>query len=244
MPGTYRGTSTGGQSGMYTGVDTQGAGRHHFYLRNVADTYFGKSDPWTPNLLNGTWGSGAGTGPFAITFTVTDSVSLAAIQNATVTLSRTGETATALTNASGVVVLYVTAATFTRTVAANGYATAGASQVVTIASSVDLSLSSFSITPSASPETTGYGRIRYAGAAVEGAVVEVEITRWANGTTGVGITPRLYRTITNASGDFQVVGLPRLSTYRVRVDAGEWTLAAVTLDAATTPLLAPLGPLV
>lgn len=54
MPGTYRGNSVGGQSGMYVGVDSQGGGRWHFLLRNIADTYVGKSTPWTPNLLNTT----------------------------------------------------------------------------------------------------------------------------------------------------------------------------------------------
>ena len=186
-------------------------------------------------------GSGTGTGARLVTITVDDGTD--PLENATVRMSQGAESYSTTTNASGIAVFALDDATWTVTVTKALYSFTPTTLVVNGTETATYSMTATVITPSSTPETTGYGRIRYAGAAVVGAVVEVEITRWANGTTGSGITPRLFSAITDSSGDYEIEGLPRLATYRVRVDNGEWTQSAVLLDATTTPLIAPIGPL-
>jgi hypothetical protein len=66
-------------------------------------------------------GGGGLTGDFNLTVTVTDADDSAPIENATVTLSRTGERGAELTNASGVAVVGLDAATWSYVVRAAGY---------------------------------------------------------------------------------------------------------------------------
>lgn len=53
LPGTYRGTSIGGGTGLHYGIDSNGR-RWHFLLANVADSYYGHDQPLSSNLLNTT----------------------------------------------------------------------------------------------------------------------------------------------------------------------------------------------
>lgn len=100
------------------------------------------------------------------------------------------------------------------------------------------------ITPSDPEQTTGHITVFTADhVPVEGAVVEIEILRLANGTTGSGISDPLVSQTTDSNGFAEFVGLPRLATYRVRIDAGRWFRGG-TLDADTTPLAGSIGPAV
>jgi hypothetical protein len=79
---------------------------------------------FTANALElaptGSGGSGP-TGDYTLTVTVTDSTTDAAIEKATITLSRSGERAVETTNVSGVAAIGVDAATWTYVVRAAGY---------------------------------------------------------------------------------------------------------------------------
>jgi hypothetical protein len=77
------------------------------------------------------------TGDYTLTVTVTDSDTSQPIENATVTLSRTGERGAELTNASGVAVVGLDAATWSYIVRASGYE----SQTGTVVVSGDAALS-------------------------------------------------------------------------------------------------------
>lgn len=182
-----------------------------------------------------------GTGARLVAITVNDGAT--ALENATVRMTQGGESYAVLTNVSGVAVFALDDATWTVTVTKAGYTLAPTTIIVNGTETATYSMTAVTITPSDPGETTGYVTIRtLAGVEVSGVVVDVEVTRWANGTTGSGITPRMRSRTTDVNGYAEFTGLPRLATYRVRVDGGEWTSSAVTLDAATTPLTAPIGP--
>lgn len=188
-----------------------------------------------------TGSSGAGTGARSVTITVNDGATV--LQSATVRMTQGAESYVVLTNVSGVAVFALDDATWTVTVTKAGYTFTPTTIIVNGTETATYSMTAVTITPSDPGETTGYVTIRtLAGVDVSGAVVDVEVTRWANGTTGSGITPRMRSRTTDVNGYAEFTGLPRLATYRVRVNDGEWTSAAVTLDAATTPLAAPIGP--
>ena len=74
------------------------------------------------NVIYTTVNAGGLTGPFTRTITITDSVTNAPIQGATVRLFRTGESESKATNASGVVEFATGAFTFTYAIVAIGYA--------------------------------------------------------------------------------------------------------------------------
>jgi hypothetical protein len=81
--------------------------------------------------ITGGGGGGGLTGDYTLTVTVTDSDDSAPIENATVTLSRTGERGAELTDEDGVAVLGLDAATWSWIVRAAGYESA--TGVITIA---------------------------------------------------------------------------------------------------------------
>jgi hypothetical protein len=74
-----------------------------------------------PGLIGAIEGGGGLTGDFTLTVTVTDADDSAPIQNATVTLSRTGERGAELTDVNGVAVVGLDAATWSWIVRAAGY---------------------------------------------------------------------------------------------------------------------------
>ena len=180
-----------------------------------------------------------GTGPFAISFTVTDSTSLLPIELATVTLRRTGETATGATNASGQVILYVSAATFTRTVDANGYATAGASQVVTIASSVAVTLVATAVTPATAPgKTTVHGTFLDANGTVEqGVIVDLRLSSFAASAAGLGYDSAIRTAVSDSGGNVEFLGAWRQAVYEARRRGRHAAWVRFTTDDATTTAL-------
>jgi hypothetical protein len=115
------------------------------YVVDLADSYFATAGDHVSlsvasTAITGTvvvesltTGSGGGglTGDFNLTVTVTDADTSAPIENATVTLSRTGERGAELTDANGVAVVGLDAATWSWIVRAAGYESA--TGVITIA---------------------------------------------------------------------------------------------------------------
>ncbi len=187
----------------------------------------------------GAWGGSAGSGAYTITLTVNDGAT--ALENATIRLTEGVNTFTGTTNASGIAAFSLDAATYSVAITKDGYSFTPTTLVVTATAPQTYSMTAVTITPSDPAQTTGYVTI-YTGAhvVVAGAVVEIQILKLANGTTGSGINDPLISGTTNGSGYVEFVGLPRGATYQVRVDGGPW-FKGTTASAATTPLAGVLG---
>lgn len=110
-----------------------------------------------PTALMNASSSSSGSGANSVTITVQDNGSVA-IQSATVTVfSGSTIVATGSTNASGVVVLSLNNGTYTVNITAGTFnGSGGNSLTVSGATSHTYQLSPLSITPSSSPEVTGY----------------------------------------------------------------------------------------
>lgn len=182
----------------------------------------------------------SGSGARTVTITVNDGST--ALESARVRVTQGAESYVQSTNVSGVVTFNLDDATWTVAITKAGYTFAGASLVVNGTETQTYSMTALSITPSDPGQTTGYLTVRdSAGEEVSGATVQVQILKFANGTTGSGIDDPLATGTTNASGYVEFVGLPRLATYQVRIGTdGKW-FKGTTADAATTPLAAALG---
>lgn len=188
-----------------------------------------------------TGGAGGGTGARSVTITVDDGTD--PLENANVRVRQGAESYIQATNVSGVAVFALDDATWTVTVTKAGYTFSPTTLIVNGTETATYSMTLVTITPSDPGETTGYLTVRsMSGVEVEGIDVTIEVSRWAVGTTGAGLSVRTVTATSDADGLVQFVGLPRLATYRVRVAGGEWTPSAVLADAATTALTAPLGP--
>jgi hypothetical protein len=185
-------------------------------------------------------GTGSGSGAYTLTITVKDASNVN-LQNATVRLAEGANVFTATTNASGVATFSVDAATYSVAITKDGYQFTPTTLAVSATASQTYNMTTTTITPSDPAQTTGYVTI-YTGAhvAVSGAVVQVQVLKLKNGTTGSGIDDPLLSQTTNGSGYAEFVGLPRGATYQVRVDGGPW-FRGVTAEAATTPLAGVLG---
>jgi hypothetical protein len=186
-------------------------------------------------IIDDTPESGART----VTITVNDGSTV--LQGARVRMTSASETYIRSTDASGHAAFNLDDATWTVAITKAGYTFSGASLAVSADTTHTYSMSQVSFTPSDPGETTGFITVARAGAAVEGAVVEVEVMKLANGTTGSGISNPLFSGTTDSEGVAEFPGLPRLATYRVRIDEGEW-FKGTTLDADSTPLVGSLGP--
>lgn len=186
---------------------------------------------------------GAGSGGNSIAVTVTDSVTTDPIENAVVTLQRTGETAHDTTDVDGETALAVTSATFQLIVTAAGYVGYSEPLVVTASASVSVDLTPIVVGATDPGQTTGSITVYdLSGAVVSGAVVTLKLISLADGTVGVGITPSVRTATTNGSGIATFDGLPRLARYTLNVDGGATSSSGVTADAPTTNLLSVIGP--
>ncbi len=191
----------------------------------------------------GSGGGGGGSGVYAITITVNDGVD--PVQDATVTLAINASRYTGdVTDVDGETVLAPNegAGTYEVRIAAAGYEFTPASLVVTGDTAQTYSVSAVAITPSDPAKTTGYLTVRTAaGIPAEAVDVELQITRFAAGSTGSGISVPSITLPTNASGYVEFIDLPRLAAYRLRIaDASGW-YEGVTADDETTPLVSILG---
>lgn len=206
-----------------------------FYEAEIANAIF------IPGITSG-GGGGTGTGANTITITVNDGT--AVLENAKVRVTNGAESYLGTTNASGVVTFALDDATWSVAITKPGYQFTPTTLVVSATASQTYSMSAVTITPSAVSETTGYVTVTRAGVAVQGVTVELEVTKFANGTTGNGINNPRFSDTTDASGYAEFVGLPRLASYQVRINTatrkGEW-FKGVTADASTTPLAGVLG---
>lgn len=141
------------------------------------------------------------TGPNTVTVTVTDSVSLGAIQSAKVKVFRTGETESKLTNASGVTTHGLTSNTFVFTTNARGYASDVQTVVVTGDQSVDVSMTPVTISDPGTPGVCRLIAYVYLGSTpVQGATVTAKLRRNNQATDGVVQSVIPIEATTNANG--------------------------------------------
>lgn len=178
---------------------------------------------------------GAGTGARTVTITVNDGSN--PLEAARVRLTQGTESLVLTTNASGIATFNIDDATWTVAITKAGYSFSGASLVVDGDEDETYSMTLTVVVPADPELTTAFLTLS---PAVEGAIVQVEILKLANGTVGSGINNPLSTGTTDAQGYVEFTGLPRLATYQVRIGDGKW-FKGVTLDADTTPLAGVLG---
>ena len=185
-------------------------------------------------------GASIGTGARSVTITVNDGTTV--LQGAQVRLASGAESFSAVTNSSGIATFSVNDATWTVAITKAGYSFASTSLVVDGTETQTYSMTALSITPSDPGQTTAYVTIRdMAGDPVQGATVQVQILRFATGTTGSGIDNPLISGTTDENGLVEFPNLPRSAKYQVRIGTdGDW-FKGTTADATTTPLAGVLG---
>ena len=165
---------------------------------------------------------GAGTGANAVTITVKDANAVA-IQNATVTaVSGSSIVATGLTNSSGVIVLSLNNGTYKINITAATFnGSGGNSLTVSGATPGSYTLTSLSITPSSSPEVTGYLTcVDENGNAAAGVVHLFTLIGAADTATGMSTSNRQWSVQSDTSGLVQTTFLQGFNYYIKRGSAG------------------------
>lgn len=162
--------------------------------------------------------SAAGSGPFALTVTVNDGA--VALQNAVVELSEGANRFRLTTNASGVVVFGLNAATYAVVITKDGYSFTPTTKVVSATGAQTYSMTTLLLSASPAGQATGYGYTYNASRALAGGIV-VELQQTASVTDGL-ITNGSYATATSSSdggslGLVQFTGLFQGATYSLRI---------------------------
>jgi len=152
----------------------------------------------------------AGTGARVVVFTVTDSVTLAAISDATVRLYRTGSLDRVVsTNASGVATLYCDVdATWSYTVTHPTYTGATGTQVVDGNEAVSVALTVAFIAPSEAGFVTGYWKTYGQGSEVEAGVTHYLQIQQGPGTAGISLDNAKRSAVSGGDGVVQFLGIP------------------------------------
>lgn len=179
-------------------------------------------------------------GARTVTITVQDSLA-AAIQNATVRISRTGETFAAQTNASGVAVFNLDDATWTVSITATGFSFAGASLVVDGTETVTYTMTTAGggVTPSTPPLTTGFWTVYdNLGVAQAGAQVSIQASSPPKGSTGIVMEDAVRTATADGNGVVQFSNLVKGATYTVyRTSSARRFQILVPTTAGTTVAL-------
>jgi len=171
--------------------------------------------------LSGTHGGGAwgsiGSGSGAYTFTVTVNDGTTALQNATVRLVEGVNNYVAVTNASGVAVFALDAATYSVAISKAGYSFTPTTKVIANTTSQTYSMSAVTPTlPAAANLSTGtaicYGTT---GLPIAGVVVTIQQVQ-GTGTDGSAYDGDTFTLTSNASGVISHNGFVRGATYSIR----------------------------
>jgi hypothetical protein len=171
--------------------------------------------------LSGTHGGGAwgsiGSGSGAYTFTVTVNDGTTALQNATVRLVEGVNNYVAVTNASGVAVFALDAATYSVAISKAGYSFTPTSKVIANTTSQTYSMTAVTPTlPAAANLSTGtaicYGTT---GLPIAGVVVTIQQVQ-GTGTDGSAYDGDTFTLTSNASGVISHNGFVRGATYSIR----------------------------
>lgn len=180
-----------------------------------------------------------GTGARVVTITVRTSGAVP-IQNATVRLTRTGETLTATTNVSGVAVFSADDATWTVSITAAGYTFTPVSLVVDGTEAVTYTMTSTgSITPSVAPQTTGYWTVYDKDGVLDpGAHVHIEVAQIPKTSTGIAVEDTSRQGTADSNGVVSFTNMFPGVTYRVRIDgSSKYHNITVPAGAGTTVAL-------
>lgn len=179
----------------------------------------GASAKYTVTALENAPSGGGGSslsGPYTRTLTVTDADTSDPIELAVVRLYKTGSSETQETNSSGVVEYAVSAATWSYSISASGYAGATGTIVVSDDGDTPIQLTALNITPSTGNFTTGFVTTWDGDGVKEpGAIVYSELTKPPVGDTGGSYDSIVKTNVSDLNSLVQILGLVKGGTYRI-----------------------------
>jgi hypothetical protein len=182
---------------------------------------------------------GSGGGARAVTITVNDGTN--PIQNATVRMSRSGETLTNTTNVSGVTTFSADDATWTVSITATGFSFTPATLVVTSTESRTYSMTSTGggLTPSSPTLTTGYWTMfSESGVVIGGIVVDVKVWAVPEGSAGLALLGTTRSVTSAVDGLVEMDNMFPGAQYEVRVrSSGRFAILKVPADAGASVAL-------
>ena len=158
-----------------------------------------------------------GSGARTVTITVRDP-SAVAIQNATVRISRTGESFALQTNASGVAVFSLDDATWTVAITATGFSFSPVSLVVSanVTQTYSMTAAGGGVTPSEAPMTTGFWTVYGVNGTIQaGAQVSIQASSPPAGSTGIVMEDAVRTATADNNGVVQFSNLIKGATYIV-----------------------------
>lgn len=175
--------------------------------------------------VNAQWSSTAmanipvagGTGARTVTITVRDP-SASPIQNATVRISRTGESFALQTNASGVATFSLDDATWTVAITATGFSFSPVSLVVAanVSQTYSMTAAGGGVTPSETPLTTGFWTVYGVNGTIQaGAQVSIQASSPPTGSTGIVMEDAVRTATADNNGVVQFNNLVKGATYIV-----------------------------
>jgi hypothetical protein len=177
-------------------------------------------------------GGSGGSGARTVTITVT--LDSNAVEGATVRLTKSAETYTGTTNASGVVTFNVDDGTWTVAITAAGASFAGASLVVDGNETQTYTLTATSITPSSTGLVTGYWVCYSHLGVVESGVSITMICKKVPAESGFALDSATRTATSGADGIAQFANLIPGATYQVARGSGQNFMIKVPDDATGT----------
>ena len=177
-------------------------------------------------------GGSGGSGARTVTITVT--LNSNAVEGATVRLTKSAETYTGTTNASGVVTFNVDDGTWTVAITAAGASFAGASLVVDGNETQTYTLTATSITPSSTGLVTGYWVCYSHIGVVESGVSITMICKKVPAESGFALDSATRTATSGADGIAQFANLIPGATYQVARGSGQNFMIKVPDDATGT----------
>lgn len=177
-------------------------------------------------------GGSGGSGARTVTITVT--LDSNPVEGATVRLTKSAETYTGTTNASGVVTFNVDDGTWTVAITAAGASFAGASLVVDGNETQTYTLTATSITPSSTGLVTGYWVCYSHLGVVESGVSITMICKKVPAESGFALDSATRTATSGADGIAQFANLIPGATYQVARGSGQNFMIKVPDDAADT----------
>jgi hypothetical protein len=149
-----------------------------------------------------TGGGGGLTGDYTLTVTVTDADDSAPIENATVTLSRTGERGAESTDANGVTVLGVDAATWSWVVRAAGYESRTGTVVISANDTLSVALDGIVVVTPSTPDNSVLTVLCLdeLGEPEPGVDIDIRIVTVPSGDTNTAYKGAKQTAVSNSSG--------------------------------------------
>ena len=194
---------------------------------------------WTAQALSlAPVGQGGGTGARAVQITVLNSLG-APIQSATVRFSRTGQTFTSQTNASGIALLSLDDATWTVSITASGFSFSPTS--LTVSSNINQTYSMVTegggLIPSLPGSVTGYWVcLSQLGIAESGVTVNLKVVDFSKRQSGIALDETIRTGVSGSDGVVQFNNLTPGVTYEVWRGSSTKRFQILVPSTATSPL--------